>query len=127
SVKPGNASIIAAGSWCPGKNELATIRANILRNPRRLRRIISSPEFVELFGEARPHPKGEQQNIFGQEGELKTAPKGVAKDHKDIDLLKCRSFVVVHRFLQSEVLDPDFKDNIAKVLRVMQPFVHWYV
>ena len=26
AVKPGDQSLIAAGSWCPGKNELATIR-----------------------------------------------------------------------------------------------------
>jgi hypothetical protein len=44
--------------------------------------VISSPEFVKFFGKAKPHPKGERQNIFGFEGELKTAPKGVPKDHK---------------------------------------------
>ncbi|KAF8889733.1 hypothetical protein CPB84DRAFT_1816414 [Gymnopilus junonius] len=121
---PGNESLIAAGSWCPGKNELATIRANIQRNPSRLRNIISAPEFVKFFGKPKPHPKGERQNIFGGEDELKTAPKGVAKDHKDIDLLKCRSFAVIHRFTDSEVLDPDFKFTLAKVAKVMQPFVH---
>ncbi|CAA7263392.1 unnamed protein product [Cyclocybe aegerita] len=124
SVQPGNESLIAAGIWCPARNELNTIRANIQRNPRRLRRIISSPEFVEHFGKAKPHPKGKQQNIFGQDGELKTAPKGVDKDHKDIDLLKCRSFCVVQRFKDSEALSPDFKDQLARVAKVMQPFVH---
>ena len=98
SVKPGGESLIAAGSWCPGRNELATIRYaltslmprlltqdqrnNIKNNSRRLRQIIASPEFVKLFGEAKPHPKGEMQNIFGREDELKVAPKGVGKDHK---------------------------------------------
>ncbi|KXN85780.1 hypothetical protein AN958_10845 [Leucoagaricus sp. SymC.cos] len=123
-LKPGNESIIAAGSWCPGRNELATIRANIQHNPRRLRDIISSPDFERYFGKAEVHPKGERQNIFGAEDELKTAPKGVAKDHEDIDLLKCRSFAVVHRFTDSEVLDPDFKNKIGMVAQVMQPFVH---
>ncbi|EDR00070.1 uncharacterized protein LACBIDRAFT_314859 [Laccaria bicolor S238N-H82] len=124
SLKPGNESLIAAGSWCPGRSELATIRNNIKNDSRRLRQIISSPEFVKLFGEAKPHPKGETQNIFGREDELKVAPKGVGKDHKDIDLLKCRSFAVLHRFTDSEVLDPEFKQKLASVARVMQPFVH---
>ena len=57
-------------------------RSHILRNPERLRQIISAPEFVELFGEPKPHPKGERQNVFGHEDELKVAPKGVTKDHK---------------------------------------------
>ncbi|KAI5829362.1 hypothetical protein K523DRAFT_320647 [Schizophyllum commune Tattone D] len=122
--KPGNQSIIAAGAWCPGKNELSTIRANIKRNPRRLREIISAPEFVEHFGEPKPQAEGERSNIFGMEDELKVAPKGVDKNHKDIDLLKCRSFAVVERFLDSEVLAPDFKEKLAKVAAVMCPFVH---
>ncbi|KAF9445660.1 hypothetical protein P691DRAFT_709932 [Macrolepiota fuliginosa MF-IS2] len=123
-LKPGNESMIAAGSWCPAKNELDTIRANIKRDPTRLRQVISEPEFEQYFGEAKPHPQRERQNIFGMEDELKTAPKGVAKDHQDIDLLKCRSFAVAHRFTDDEVLDPDFKDKVGIVARVMQPFVH---
>ena len=61
---------------------------------------------------------------------------------RDIDLLKCRSFAVVHRlgvpflpeqhgshslfrFTDSEVLAPDFKEKVAVVAKIMQPFVHW--
>ncbi|KAF9488477.1 hypothetical protein BDN71DRAFT_1457157 [Pleurotus eryngii] len=124
AVIPGGESLIAAGSWCPGKNELAAIRANILRNPNRLRQVISEPEFVEWFGAAERPPDGERSNIFGMEDELKVAPKGIDKNHKDIDLLKCRSFAVVHRFLDTEVLDPEFKNKLADVARVMMPFVH---
>jgi hypothetical protein len=40
---------------------------------------------------------GEVQNVFGREDELKNAPKGVPKDHKDIDLLRLRSFAVALR------------------------------
>ncbi|KAH9903292.1 hypothetical protein C8Q73DRAFT_674059 [Cubamyces lactineus] len=124
AFKPGDESLIAAGSWCPGKNELQTIRNNLLRSTRRLRRIISAPEFEALFGPAKPHPKGIRQNVFGFEDELKVAPKGVDKNHKDIDLLKCRSFAVVHKFTDKQVLSADFKDELAKVARVVRPFVH---
>ena len=81
-VKPGGGSLLAAGSWCPGKNELATIRSRIKRNPSRLRRIINAPLFVENFGPPKPVSKKGRQNIFGADDELKTAPKGVDKDHK---------------------------------------------
>ncbi|KIY65681.1 hypothetical protein CYLTODRAFT_424136 [Cylindrobasidium torrendii FP15055 ss-10] len=123
-IKPGNNSMIAAGAWCPGKNELATIRSNIQRNPQRLRRVISAPAFVEYFGPPEPLEDGSRQNIFGGESELKNAPKGVAKDHPDIDLLKCRSFAVSHRFLDSEVLDPDFQNTLRSVAEILRPFVH---
>ncbi|KAI0772969.1 hypothetical protein BD413DRAFT_603800 [Trametes elegans] len=123
-VKSGNESLIAAGTWCPGKNELQTIRNNLLRSSRRLRRIISAPEFEALFGPARPHPKGQRQNVFGFEDELKVAPKGIDKTHKDIDLLKCRSFAVLHKFTDKQVLSPEFRDELASVVKVMRPFVH---
>lgn len=105
----------------------AFCRNNLLRSSTRLRKIISSPAFEGLFGEAKPQPKGGRSNIFGREDELKVAPKGVAKDHKydvlflsmlrriphilllsrDIDLLKCRSFAVMYQYV--------FKSRLLKV------------
>jgi uncharacterized protein (DUF2461 family) len=81
-VKPEGESLLAAGTWCPGKNELATIRSHIQRNPSRLRQTISAPRFVKNFGPAKPLSKERRQNIFGRDDELKTAPKGFDKDHK---------------------------------------------
>ncbi|KAK0459214.1 uncharacterized protein EV420DRAFT_1642196 [Desarmillaria tabescens] len=120
-IKPGGESLFAGGLWCPGRNELATIRSNIKRNSFQLREIISSPEFVKYFGEPKP---GKRNNIFGRDDELKVAPKGVDKDHPDIDLLKCRSFAVIHRFTDEEVLDPDFKEKLAEVAVAIRPLVH---
>ncbi|GJE93436.1 CDC45 and DUF2461 domain-containing protein [Phanerochaete sordida] len=124
SIRPGGQSLIAAGTWCPGKNELQTIRNNLLRSSRRLREIIADETFVGLFGAPAPHPQGARQNIFGMDDELKVAPKGIDKTHKDIDLLKCRSFAVVHRFTDKQVLQPEFKDELGRLVRIMRPFVH---
>ncbi|TFK68096.1 hypothetical protein BDN72DRAFT_769846 [Pluteus cervinus] len=121
--RPGD-SLIAAGLWCPGRNELETVRSSIKRSPRRLREAIAAPDFIEYFGEPTPRKDGGRRSIFGMEDELKVAPKGVEKNHPDIDLLKCRSFAVSHRFLDSEVLDPDFKEKLASVAKVLRPFVH---
>ncbi|KNZ78886.1 hypothetical protein J132_09132 [Termitomyces sp. J132] len=126
AVQPGGESIVAAGSWCPARNELMNIRINIQRRAGadRLREVISAPEFVAYFGEPCPSKDGSRQNIFGREDELKVAPKGIDKNHRDLDLLKCRSFAVVHRFLDSEVLAEDFAEKVGHVVRVMRPFVH---
>ncbi|KAF8752309.1 hypothetical protein RHS01_08004 [Rhizoctonia solani] len=135
-------SLVAAGVWCPGKNELQTIRNVIQRNhARRLREIIAKPSFVKYFGAPEPlATKGKErqrQSIFGAEDELKVAPAGVKKDHpngidemdctlsRDIDLLKCRSFAVIHRFTDAQVLKKDFLEKILKpVLVEVRPFVH---
>ncbi|KIJ61343.1 hypothetical protein HYDPIDRAFT_96940 [Hydnomerulius pinastri MD-312] len=122
--QPGNESALAAGAWCPAKNELNTIRNHILHSSDRLREIISGPEFVSHFGDPHPHPKGKQQSVFGRDDELKTAPKGVDKNHKDIDLLKCRSLAVSRTFTDEQVLKPGFIQELEEVVRVLQPFVH---
>ncbi|GJJ14658.1 hypothetical protein Clacol_008924 [Clathrus columnatus] len=124
AVSPNGRSLVAAGAWQPGRNELSTMRHHIQHDPSRLRNIISDPEFIKIFGEPWPHPEGERQSIFGSEDELKTAPKGIDKNHKDIDLLKLRSVAVFHHFLDSEVIAPDFMEQVCKVIKLTRPLVH---
>jgi len=116
--------LVAAGLWAPGKNELATLRSNVLHNPAPLREVISAPEFVKEFGEPTPHPTGAQRNVFGREDELKVAPKGIDKHHPDIDLLKLKSIVAIKRFTDEEVLGPNFIDKVMDIMEVMKPLVH---
>ncbi|EJD41562.1 hypothetical protein AURDEDRAFT_90263 [Auricularia subglabra TFB-10046 SS5] len=122
--KPGDASLIAGGSWCPPKDKLALIRRHIVHDPQAFRNLISAPDFVALFGAPEAHADGERQNVFGVEDQLKTAPKGYDKNHPAIDLLRLRSFAVVHKFPDSEVLAADFRERLARAVGVMRPFVH---
>lgn len=134
--------------------------ANILHDPSPLRQSISSPEFQRLFGNPSPHPKGHRQNIFGNQDQLKTAPKGIDKNHAYvatlhsipvIDLGKIAILIYssvallpssiselistlphlssshLSSFTDAQVLDPQFKNSIASIVQVMQPFVHWSV
>ncbi|KAF8986967.1 hypothetical protein BDQ17DRAFT_1259020 [Cyathus striatus] len=123
---PDSESLIAGGLWYPKKAELDILRTNLQRpnGARLLRQLISSPEFVKLFGPAKSHPKGKRQNVFGMEDELKSAPRGVSQGHKEINLLKLRSFVVIHTLTDTEVLSPNFKIRLMDITRVLQPFVH---
>ncbi|WWC65166.1 uncharacterized protein I303_107780 [Kwoniella dejecticola CBS 10117] len=122
SISPNNKSLLACGVWQPGKDELALIRHRLLASPQQFRDCISAPDFVRLFGEAKDK-KGKRQNVFGNDDALKVAPKGVEKDHKDIDLLKLRSIAVVHHFTDEQVIAKDFQEQLYDVLVVMRPFV----
>lgn len=99
-ISPNGRSLLAGGKWSPDKNDLATIRTNILRTSKPLRKVISAPRFVKMFGPAKVdgNGKGERCNIFGADDMLKVAPKmnNVDKTHKDIDLLKLRTIGVVY-------------------------------
>ena len=44
---------------------------------------------------------------------------------RDIDLLKCRSFVVLHQFADEEVLDLNFGQLIMEVVKAAKPLVYW--
>lgn len=55
--------------------------------------------------------------------ELKVAPKGYAKDHPHIDLLKLRSFIVEHRFNDDEVTSASFLDTLMDLVRISKPLV----
>lgn len=68
----------------PPTHTLALIRSHLLRSPSRLREVIGAREFVDAFGPAKPHRKGERQNVFGGEDQLKVAPKGVEKTHPSV-------------------------------------------
>ena len=96
-ISPNGNSLIAAGVWQPGKNELQTIRHHLLSEPERFRQTIGNEDFVRLFGPPKMHAKGKRQNVFGHDDALKVAPKGIEKGHKDIDLLKLRSVAVFYK------------------------------
>ncbi|EIW69854.1 hypothetical protein TREMEDRAFT_29389 [Tremella mesenterica DSM 1558] len=124
SISPNDRSILAAGIWCPDKNEIMTFRSNVERRSEEFRNVIGDPTFVKFFGEPKVGKDGERRNVFGHEDMLKVKPKGYEKDHKDIDLLKLRSVAVVHKFTDEQVLADDFGDEVERVVSVMEPFVH---
>ncbi|HXA02473.1 MAG TPA: DUF2461 family protein, partial [Cytophagaceae bacterium] len=63
------------------------------------------------------------KNSFGQiEGEkLSRPPKGFDADHPQIELLKHKSFNVMHNFSDAEVNAPGFKKELLKIYKEMKP------
>jgi len=107
-ISPGDC-FLAGGAHLPSGNWMAEIRQEICDNGDDLRCIVGSSEFAKYFG--------------GIEGEkLKTAPRGYAKDHPEIELLKYKSFLAVHRMSEEEAISPGFLKHAAKVFKALQPF-----
>jgi len=108
-IEPGNKSMLAGGLYMPDSANLAGVRQEIDYNAAALKKIIGSKKFKTTFGG------------FSQENKLKTMPKGYPKDHPDIELLKLKSFVVVHSFSDKEVLDKKFLKNVVAVAKTIKP------
>lgn len=108
-IQPDGGSFIGGGFWGPNKEDLLRIREDIASDASDLREIITSPEFVDTFGEL----QGEQ---------LKSAPKGFDKEHADIDLLRYKQFLIGKHFTDKEVLAGDFIDRANDTFKKMRPF-----
>jgi uncharacterized protein (TIGR02453 family) len=109
-IEPGNKSFVAGGLYMPDSEKLAKIRQEIDYNAATLLKILSNKKFKSYYSGLEEWDK------------LKTMPKGYAKDHPHIELLKNKSFVVSHKFTDVEVTDKNFRKNLADALKQMKPF-----
>lgn len=107
-IEPGNSYAIG-GFWGPNPEDLQRIRQDIDLNYEDWRKLLSNKTFVKTFGE-----------LVGDQ--LTSAPKGYAKDHPAIDLLRYKQFLIKHEFTDAEVLAPDFVKNINDVYKKMRPY-----
>lgn len=111
NIEPGN-SFAGGGFWAPNGPDLKRIRNEFAVNAGEFRDILASDEFIEYFGMLR----GDS---------LKTAPRGFAKDHPDIDLLRMKQFLISKEFTDKEVLSKDFAERVSDTFRAMRPFFNF--
>ena len=110
-IEPGN-SFVGGGFWSPNPKDLKRIRTNILEFGDELLDIVNSKEFIAHFGTL----KGEQ---------LKTAPKGFDKNHKYINLLRYKQFLLIKPFTDKEVLQNNFALKVNDTFKAMRPFFNY--
>jgi uncharacterized protein (TIGR02453 family) len=107
-IEPGNNSMVGGGVYMPEAPVLTAIRNEIDYIPKDFLKIINSKSFKNYFGE-----------IGGEK--LKNPPKGFSADHPQIELLKYKSYFVMHGLKDAEITAPDFKKNLLKVFKEMKP------
>ncbi len=107
-IKPGE-NFMAAGFWGPETSDLKLIRAQLELDASPLKKIISSKSFKKHFG-----------TLQGEK--LKSAPRGFVNDHKDIELLKMKQFIVTKQFTDKEVLDSSFMSKLVSSYKAIRPF-----
>jgi uncharacterized protein (TIGR02453 family) len=106
-VEPGN-SMIAGGAYMPPSGWLSAIREKIDKYGNELLKIIGSADFIRFFG-----------SIEGDK--LKSAPKGYAKDHPYIELLKLKSFLAASRISDTKITSGNCLEYITGASRAMKP------
>jgi uncharacterized protein (TIGR02453 family) len=110
-LQPGN-SFVAGGFWGPNADDMKRIREDIDINYADWRKLLTQKDFVKTFGQL----NGEQ---------LISAPRGFAKDHPAIDLLRYKQFLLAHYFTDEEVLNAKFVSKANEVFKKMRPFLDY--
>jgi uncharacterized protein (TIGR02453 family) len=107
-IQPGN-SFLGGGMWQPPAPELSAIRQEIDYNTPEFKKILNNKDFKKYFG------------ALSEEDKVKTAPKGYEKTHPEIEILKLKSFLVIHDLKDSEVLSKDFIKQATTIFKAMYP------
>lgn len=107
-IEPGGNSFLAGGVYHPESKILKAIREGIDYDADSLREIIGSSNFKKQFGE-----------LGGSK--VKTSPRGYAKDHPAIDLLRHKDFLMQRNLIDAELAADDFVENALQVFADMVP------
>jgi uncharacterized protein (TIGR02453 family) len=110
-IEPGNSGL-ACGFWGPEADDIKRIRKDIDSNYDAWRSLLADKTIMETFGKL----EGEQ---------LATAPRGYAKDHPAVDLLRYKQYILRHHFTDAEVTSPDFLQKANEVYKKMRPFLDY--
>ena len=110
-LKP-NDIFLACGFWDPNPADLKRIRQEIDMDADEYRNIINEPNFKRIWGKL-------------QGDAVKTAPKGYAKDHPNIDLLRNKQHIFMVRYTEEDVAAADFLDRLDTALQAVRPFVDY--
>ena len=107
-IQPGEA-MIAGGFWMPEADVLKKVRQEIDYNAADLKKIIDDPGFRKMFGN------------FRDQERLKTAPQGYSPENENIDLLKLKSFVVMHPVTDKFLMKDDAPEQLALICSKIYP------
>ena len=101
---------MGGGFFGPEPADLLRIRKEFEMGTTEIRKILLQKDFKKAFGG------------FNQEYAVKTAPKGFSKDDSNIDLIRLKSFFVIHDFTDAEVHTAHFIDNLIYHYELLRPF-----
>ncbi len=101
-----NQAFIAGGMYMPPSDKLKKVRQEIMYNVDEFKSIIHKPAFQKTFGQ-----------IEGEK--LKRPPKDFPAEFPDIELLKFKSFTVLHSINTKDILSKDFDKYTVGIFNEM--------
>lgn len=107
-IEPGS-SMLAGGIYMPPPDVLKKARQEVYYHSEEFKSILNGKEFKKVFRQM-------------EEDKLSRPPKDFPADFKDVDLLKYKSYTVLHTVKDETLLGKDLMEYIASVFKVLHPF-----
>jgi uncharacterized protein (TIGR02453 family) len=111
-MQPNDETLVAGGLYMPTPEQLSRFRMAIDQDAAPFKAILEDRDFKKYFGRL----EGEK---------VKTVPQGYRRDHPEIELLRFKQVVVVHRLTDEIVLSPRFSTQMIKTFTAMKPFLDY--
>ncbi len=112
-IEDGN-SFIGGGIYKPAKENLEAVRNKIYFEYTDLQKILYDDTFRDFFGS--------MDSSFS----LKRMPAGYSEDHPATDLLKYKSFIVLHPLEDEDLIDDDLQEVVLEAFKAMKPFNRFF-
>tara|TARA_B100000497_G_C7629314_1_gene378181 strand:- start:195 stop:863 length:669 start_codon:yes stop_codon:yes gene_type:complete len=110
-LSPGE-SFLACGVWDPSKNDLDRIRYEFIHDGNKFKELIQSKSINSIWSKL-------------QGNELKTSPRGIDKNHLNIDLIRKKQYIFSKKYTDTGVCSGEFLDDIETSFKVIQPFLNY--
>ena len=107
-ISSGN-SFIGGGFYQPSAEDLYLVRKQIEMDATPLREVLKNKKFKQYY-----------EKLLGEQ--LKTVPRGFDKEDANVDLLRYKSFYVMHQFTDEEVLSDQFEEMVIEGYKMLQDF-----
>ena len=102
-------SFLGVGCWRPERTALAAIRSAIVEQPQAWKRAIGTKRFRDHYA------------LSGDS--LKTAPRGIARDHPQIEDLRRIDFIAVSPLKPSEICSAEFITQVETHVKAARPMM----
>ena len=112
-VEPGM-SFLAGGIYMPPADTLKRIREEIFYRTDEFKSIIQNRDFTRYF------------SAFDESDKLKKPPKGFSADFPDIELLKFKSYAVMHAVGDDLILSDGYVNYATACFRNLYPLNHFF-
>ncbi|KAF1963181.1 hypothetical protein CC80DRAFT_487575 [Byssothecium circinans] len=127
-IQPGGNSFVGGGLWQPEASALSALRRNIDRKPHKIKSVLTNAGIRKAFfggcaADEKKVVKAFVNQTTNRSTALKKHPKDYSGDHKDIELLRLRSFTLGTKLSDDEVVGAKGLDRIAELIGCMVPFV----